>query len=188
MSDDEFDKEAEREKLREKYETEQSDRETTERMSQLLPQGATMTDQHCDDCGDPIFRYEGQSFCPTCRAEEGETGAIDRDTEPADSDRTETADTANQDRSQFDATEADRLSTEDDVDSEPGLAPEGPRTDSGAPTPQRLTGDADDPSAALADAVTHLARDAATTDDPRRARDLLAAAREAAEALAALQR
>ncbi len=64
MSD--FDKEAEREKLREKYEEEEAKREATEQMSELLLKGATMTNAHCSDCGDPIFRYDGQEFCPTC--------------------------------------------------------------------------------------------------------------------------
>lgn len=64
MSD--FDKEAERERLREKYEQEQQDRQATERMSELLLKGATMTNAHCSDCGDPVFRYEGQEFCATC--------------------------------------------------------------------------------------------------------------------------
>lgn len=63
---DEFDKEAEREKLRERFEREEEDRQATEHMSQLLLQGATMTNHHCDDCGDPIFRHDGQEFCPTC--------------------------------------------------------------------------------------------------------------------------
>ena len=65
MSD--FDKEAEREKLREKYGDAQSDREATEQMSDLLLKGATMTNAHCNNCGDPIFRYDGQEFCPTCQ-------------------------------------------------------------------------------------------------------------------------
>ncbi|MFC6725176.1 Sjogren's syndrome/scleroderma autoantigen 1 family protein, partial [Halobium palmae] len=65
MSD--FDKEAEREKLREKYERDQEKRESTQRMSELLLKGATMTNRHCDACGDPIFRYQGQAFCPTCQ-------------------------------------------------------------------------------------------------------------------------
>lgn len=65
MSD--FDKEAEREKLREKYEQDEERRETTEQMSELLLKGATMTNAHCSDCGDPIFRYDGQEFCPTCQ-------------------------------------------------------------------------------------------------------------------------
>lgn len=64
MSD--FDKEAEREKLREKYEQDQQKREATEKMSELLLQGATMTNAHCSECGDPVFRYDGQEFCATC--------------------------------------------------------------------------------------------------------------------------
>jgi len=63
MSD--FDKEAEREKLREKYGDEEEKRETTEQMSELLLKGATMTNAHCTDWGDPSFRCAGQAFCPT---------------------------------------------------------------------------------------------------------------------------
>jgi len=74
MSED-FDKEAERERLREKYDSKSGDREVTERMSQLLLQGATMTNKHCDTCGSPIFRYQGQEFCPTCQAEAQEAAA-----------------------------------------------------------------------------------------------------------------
>lgn len=85
MSD--FDKEAERRKLREKYERDKKKRKATQRMSELLLQGATMTNQHCDSCGDPIFRYEGQEFCPTCQSAsaeaEAETGA-EGDADPDD--------------------------------------------------------------------------------------------------------
>jgi hypothetical protein len=66
QDDSSFDEEAERERLREKYEREQEKREVTERMSELLLQGATMTNAHCSDCGDPVFRYDGQEFCATC--------------------------------------------------------------------------------------------------------------------------
>jgi len=76
--DDDFDKEAEREKLREKYERDQKRREATQQMSELLLKGATMTDHHCDDCGSPIFRYDGEEFCPTCagtrETSEGDAG------------------------------------------------------------------------------------------------------------------
>lgn len=65
MSD--FDKEAEREKLRRQFEAEKREREATERMSDLLLQGATMTNRHCERCHSPVFRYEGQAFCPTCQ-------------------------------------------------------------------------------------------------------------------------
>jgi len=69
-----FDKEAERERLREKYEQDQEKRAATQRMSELLLKGATMTNSHCDSCGDPIFRYDGQEFCPTCQAAGSEAG------------------------------------------------------------------------------------------------------------------
>lgn len=65
----EFDKEAEREKLRKQYEKDKEKREKSERMSELLLQGATMTDTHCSECGDPIFSHQGQKFCPTCQRE-----------------------------------------------------------------------------------------------------------------------
>jgi len=35
-------------------------------MSELLLQGATMTNAHCSDCSNPIFRYDGQEFCANC--------------------------------------------------------------------------------------------------------------------------
>ena len=65
MSD--FDADAERERLREKYEAEEEDRKRTQQMSELLLKGATMTNAHCGECGSPIFRYEGQEFCPSCQ-------------------------------------------------------------------------------------------------------------------------
>jgi len=64
MSD--FDKEAEREKLREKYEQDKEERKATQRMSDLLLKGATMTNAHCGTCGDPLFQHEGTTFCPSC--------------------------------------------------------------------------------------------------------------------------
>jgi len=67
MSDD-FDREAERRKLEEKF-GEEEDREQTERLSELLLKGATMTDIHCPECGDPVFRHEGRQFCPSCQRE-----------------------------------------------------------------------------------------------------------------------
>ncbi|SEL02237.1 Sjogren's syndrome/scleroderma autoantigen 1 family protein [Haloferax larsenii] len=74
MSD--FDKEAERQRLREKYEQDEAKRRSTQRMSELLLKGATMTNKHCDQCGDPIFRYDGEEFCPTCQAG-GQSAAAD---------------------------------------------------------------------------------------------------------------
>ena len=75
MSDD-FDREAEREKLREKYERDRAKREASERMSELLLQGATMTNRHCPECHSPVFSYEGTEFCPTCQREVTEEGEL----------------------------------------------------------------------------------------------------------------
>ena len=113
MSD--FDKEAEREKLREKYEQDQQEREATERMSDLLLKGATMTNAHCGTCGDPVFRYEGQEFCPTCQevlreTEEAGTAAENGETpdRPAEAtDDTETAATETQSEPESATTEVE---------------------------------------------------------------------------------
>lgn len=205
MGDDEFDREAEREKLREKYEEDRADRAATERMSELLLQGATMTDRHCETCGDPIFQHDGQAFCPTCQAEvDGQAAESEPDTSATSGDGGDpgTADADASDgvagvepESDATSTAAGGRSTDPDATPPPSgggtrasdpEAGTNPGTAGSRPDPQRLARDADDPRTALADAVTTLARDAATTDDPRRARDMLAAAREAAEALAAL--
>ncbi|MFD1598432.1 Sjogren's syndrome/scleroderma autoantigen 1 family protein [Halobellus rarus] len=73
MSD--FDEEAERQRLREKYEKDEERRKETQQMSELLLKGATMTNRHCDECGSPIFRYQGQAFCPSCQRVTGGEGA-----------------------------------------------------------------------------------------------------------------
>jgi uncharacterized Zn finger protein (UPF0148 family) len=72
MSD--FDREAEREKLREKFERDKEKRQASERMSELLLQGATMTNRHCKECHSPVFRYDGDEFCPTCQQVVDENG------------------------------------------------------------------------------------------------------------------
>jgi uncharacterized Zn finger protein (UPF0148 family) len=72
MSED-FDKEAEREKLRQQLERDEEQRESTRQMSELLLQGATMTNAHCDTCGSPLFRQNGQTFCATCQSQDGQT-------------------------------------------------------------------------------------------------------------------
>lgn len=80
----EFDKEAEREKLREKFEQDSEKRKHTQQMSELLLKGATMTNRHCGQCGDPIFSQNGEQFCPTCGANVGGEEASDQ---PADAER-----------------------------------------------------------------------------------------------------
>lgn len=82
MSD--FDKEAERQRLREKYEKDAERREETQRMSELLLQGATMTNKHCNQCGTPIFRYQGTEFCPNCQNKQANAAAETVDAAAAD--------------------------------------------------------------------------------------------------------
>jgi len=249
MSD--FDKEAERERLREKYEADKQKREASERMSDLLLKGATMTNAHCNDCGDPIFRYDGDEFCPTCQrvvtndeavedAAAGE-GQVDEPVEtPAEggdagsagaegeTDRPQTAENGDTPehievkqpdgpavRTGADESSADGPTTEEaNADADPGAgrsgasqrqptpqqpatqqpnrSPEQPTQTPSAPTStdSAVAADAgDDFGGARASLVRTLrkhAERAENADDPRRARDHLAAAREAAEALGAL--
>jgi uncharacterized Zn finger protein (UPF0148 family) len=119
MSD--FDKEAERQKLREKYDHDREKRKETERMSQLLLQGATMTNRHCGTCGDPLFRYEGNEFCATCEGNAEETATGEGAT--ADADTGEPTAAAATDGAADSA-------TPDDVDGDAA----------GHPSPTRLTG------------------------------------------------
>jgi uncharacterized Zn finger protein (UPF0148 family) len=94
MSD--FDEEAERERLREKYEQDREKREATEQMSELLLQGATMTNAHCSECGDPVFRYEGQEFCATCERAIDRNGSGDTGDEQGESDQQEASEDTDQ--------------------------------------------------------------------------------------------
>jgi len=210
MSD--FDREAERERLREKYERDQEKRASTQRMSELLLQGATMTDSHCDACGDPVFRYEGEEFCATCKAE-GE--AADRD-DAQGAEEGETAQARGQ--PQQDRTEADRATAEQTQPtagertgdalangaetpaaargggSEPSAPGRSADTPEQSAAPRREPAPADAPAdlsearASLVRTATRFARRAEAADHPSEAADSLAAAREAAEALAALDR
>jgi uncharacterized Zn finger protein (UPF0148 family) len=259
MSD--FDEEAERERLREKYERDQQRREATEQMSELLLQGATMTNAHCSECNDPIFRYDGQEFCPTCEkpvdrgtngtgdsGEDATQGADEREdheeiqvTSPDDSARVAfgsdageqsqpatTNDSRRRDRppesepqdsstgrpgdgtepsrqTQRQAgTEREQMSADptrqtddrsprggDDAQthSVPGVDPE-PRDGSQTGHPDRSESHDGHVMAArdsLERTLASFARKAEATDDPQRAREYLAAAREAAETMAALR-
>jgi uncharacterized Zn finger protein (UPF0148 family) len=214
MSD--FDKEAEREKLREKYERDKEKRQSTQRMSELLLKGATMTNRHCDQCGDPIFRYEGEEFCPTCQDAQvvgGEGAAADADgaetasaeTDPAGEEPAGGEPTADAGDIEVGTPEAagpnvdPMAGNEGQQATEPagaGGAPEQRAPTAEAPAqvgsaaatgpPTGGDGDLGAARASLSRTVTKYAQAAENTDDPRRARELLAAAREAAEALAAL--
>ncbi|ELZ46414.1 hypothetical protein C463_04359 [Halorubrum californiense DSM 19288] len=244
MSDG-FDKEAEREKLREKFAEDEKKREHTQQMSELLLKGATMTNRHCEECGDPIFRYDGREFCPTCGTEVG--GAAEAGDAPAEADgapaaagetpgevdkapavETEAAagatgtnaegvDAAAENgavgdnavgSSADDAGAVDARASEATGSQSPPStaapsrgsaspqesAPRGSeprRSEPQQSLPSRSADDAEGVGAARASltrTLTRFARAAEETDDPRRARDHLEAAREAAEALAALNR
>ncbi len=196
---DDFDKEAEREKLREKYGDDEEDREATQRMSELLLQGATMTNKHCDTCGDPIFRQNGTEFCPTCNAaENGSTGTTPEADERAPGEPGQDAGTEPREHPPNQATEASpRQGSDPTARPEPSGArsadtrPEGEATSDRATTSQtgdqRAEADLGAGREALVRALNRHATAGANADDPRRARDHLAAAREAAEALAALR-
>mgnify|MGYP000518799458 CR=1 FL=1 len=225
----EFDKEAEREKLREKYGEDDADREATQRMSQLLLQGATMTNRHCDRCGDPIFRQNDQEFCPTCNAEaqaadadaqaaDAENQGADADTNAAENRPTETqsatADAQSADADARSAAAQRAPAGRQPTDAQSGRAaapgrpefeaPRTPPTEDAAPAADSnaasrsggssdlqssaSAGDLADADAALVTTLNRFASAAAQTDDPRRAKEHLEAAREAAEALDALRR
>lgn len=196
MSD--FDKEAERERLREQYEREQQRREATEHMSDLLLKGATMTDAHCEECGDPIFRYDGQEFCPTCQ--QTVQSEADQSTEDSAA-ASQTAETRVSDTAEPAAPEQSEAS-QSTLDSQQGGATSG-RSRGGsaqeratsAPSPNRGAqppatdspgGDLAEAHESLVAALVTFSQQARSIDDPRLATDALEAAREAAEALAAL--
>lgn len=242
MSD--FDKEAERERLREQYERDKQEREAAEQMSELLLQGATMTNAHCSECGDPIFRYDNQEFCPTCerpvsRSDDGRaTTGDETDTTSATDETIEVTTPSDDARVAFGGvdgsdspTAADQTGTgastdaRADAETNGSPAPDDNRdpgpdrghdqsqprdqnrrqetTDASAATRSRpqssasataSTATAPDTATAtataresLTEALVRFSEQAAATDDPRRAQDALAAAREAAEALAALR-
>ncbi|ELY90630.1 hypothetical protein C483_11236 [Natrialba hulunbeirensis JCM 10989] len=109
MSD--FDKEAEREKLREKYERDKEERQATQRMSDLLLKGATMTNSHCGTCGDPLFQENGTTFCPSCH---GNPDAVQGTELEADAAEADAADDAATDESAPEAGTGTGTGTETD--------------------------------------------------------------------------
>ena len=221
MSD--FDKEAEREKLRKKYADDEDKRANTKRMSELLLKGATMTNQHCDACGDPLFRHNGQTFCPTCQADSQQAAAQSDGTQqpttgqPGDADQPQPASAESTPEQPANNTPQPNQSTPTQpatngqptqADNQPTNTSQSPATQSSQPTstqssqstpqPSQSTPQPSSPATAgdngLADArqslaatVTRFSQRAAETDDPRRAKELLSAAREAAETLRALE-
>ncbi len=199
MSD--FDEEAERERLRKKYEQDKQKREATEKMSELLLQGATMTSAHCSECGDPVFRYDGQEFCATCErtierngaGEDGETqdgGAIEV-TSPEDGARvsfggeTDEADTDDE-HTVEEETQNERSTRQRDVEgTNQHRSQESNRRAESSRGVESDVGVARD---SLVRTLIRFSERAEETEDPRRAREYLAAAREAAETLATLRK
>ncbi len=217
MSD--FDREAEREKLREKYERDKKKREASERMSELLLQGATMTNHHCPECHSPVFRYEGKQFCPTCEKEiredgesEAEVGDEAAETDAAEAGNESVAAGAEPATEGNDATAPDQGTSPDTADNErasataDALAPAEDRRPARVDPPARSEGRTEredrreaeyqpepggefrDAEASLKREIGSLTRKAEETRDVGRKRDLLAAAREAAETLQAIRR
>jgi len=227
-SDDGFDEEAVREELREKYEDEREDREATARMSELLLQGATMTNDHCDRCGSPMFRQDGQMFCPNCQhaAQQAKADQATQGQSQGQAQGQEQAQGQGQVQGQGQQAASGRRADPGDARARPPTGqdedhrpqgepargdgrqrqPDGERTDdqpnadaasrvSARDDPSRRdlpehapTADATGPAGdALESTIAALARRAASADDPRTAREYLEAAREAAEALAALR-
>lgn len=212
MSD--FDREAERERLREKYDRDREKRQTTQRMSELLLQGATMTNKHCESCGNPLFRHDETEFCPTCQSESGDTEAeSERATaaEGADAEATADAEAMADAARNVDTDPTTNAARNDDGPSTANATPSRnttpstpakgrtahadgtaatPPADADASPQSRGDGTTAAPLAdardSLVEALSAHARAGTATDDPRRARDHLAAAREAAEALGAL--
>jgi uncharacterized Zn finger protein (UPF0148 family) len=211
MSED-FDKEAEREKLREKYEHDKEKREATEQMSELLLQGATMTNAHCSECGDPIFRYEGQEFCPTCEkpVDRGESAESEDGGESDDDDSIQVTTPSNDARVSFgqgtdEETVENGAATPKQSEEQQAQQPTAqqrqpqqqpqpdpqPQPSQPAPSANVQTGGEAGTAAAreaLVQTLTRFSQQAAATEDPARAQEHLAAAREAAEALSALRR
>lgn len=201
MSDTEdegtFDKEAEKEKLREQLRREEENRQTTQHMSELLLKGATMTNTHCDTCGDPIFRYDGQEFCPTCTREgrDGDASVPEAD-EGEDASGTPSAEAGN-DAAAEGESGIDRVPTEQVSEPIGGRQASDVRqassrsdstTRSGSPgSSEDVAGDVRAARRALVQKLVALANQAEATEDVGRSRELLAAAREAAEALAAVE-
>lgn len=219
----EFDKEAEREKLREKFAKDDEKRQSTKRMSELLLKGATMTNSHCNNCGDPVFRFDGQEFCPSCQGAEvsggqirlrnpsgqqaAQTQADSSEREATAASETQQAQQTQQSQQAQQAQESPQARDGETADTaveatqppvptseaagESKTAATSPETRAVAGANTSTTGDdvnLDTARAALRRTVTRYAEEAEQTDDPRRARELLAAAHEAAETLAALRR
>ncbi|MXV61544.1 hypothetical protein GS429_05590 [Natronorubrum sp. JWXQ-INN-674] len=172
MSD--FDKEAEREKLREKYERDKEERQATQRMSDLLLKGATMTNSHCGTCGDPLFQQDGTTFCPSCHgnpdavqgtnleAQPAEESAGQADTDPASE---PVPSRASSSTTTDDARAADVRGADAGPNADPVSEPE-PESESKS-KPERQQRQPSDPSGANGSQAQSSSRDPSTPDASR---------------------
>jgi len=206
-----IDKEALREELREKYERDEREREATQRMSDLLLKGATMTNAHCGTCGDPLFQQQGTTFCPSCHGRpeavdgtglETETDQPDATTGSTPSDNVPATDPKNR-APETTATEPEDRTTDTSPDptspanvpsksdrepptppSPAGRTPSTPDSASSSDrTPRSVDGDLETARDSLRRALEKFAAGAAETDDPRYATECLEAAHEASKVL-----
>ncbi|WP_248908599.1 Sjogren's syndrome/scleroderma autoantigen 1 family protein [Halocatena marina] len=202
MSD--FDKEAEREKLRKQFEEDEKKRKSTERMSELLLQGATMTNKHCDVCGNPLFRQQGQEFCPTCQTQ----GTDVREQPPAEQqqpDETTQAESTTSIEIEEQTANTSETTPAEPIDenniSDPSSQSRTPQTPSPSPSPEShrtaspsesasstRTTDLTEARRSLVRTVTNFAKQAEAADELSRAQMLLTATKDAAEALEAVNR
>ena len=167
-----FDKEQEREKLREQLERDQERRRTTEQMSELLLKGATMLNAHCGECKTPIFRHEGEEFCPTCERTVDQIQTA----EPADS----THDGADTEEVPATSPTPD-VPDEDTQDVEPPEEPDAVDAADAEPEAVDEQPPASGPVGQLEATIERLAARASTAEDPRQAGEFLDAAYRAAE-------
>jgi uncharacterized Zn finger protein (UPF0148 family) len=173
-----------------------------------------MTNAHCQDCGDPIFRYDGQEFCPTCQkavqqeagqggesdSEAGDEAAADGERPASNGDREKIHVAAPDDtRVQFGGEEgqeadapADSTAPQQAPSGQPQQAPSGqgqpgqPAQAPQQPAPGQY-GDLCAAHASLSRTVQRLASQAEASEELDQKRALLAATREAAEALSAVR-
>ncbi|WP_407355401.1 Sjogren's syndrome/scleroderma autoantigen 1 family protein [Methanolobus sp. WCC5] len=57
------------------------DDDNIQKISRMLEIGGTMLAQHCDNCGAPLFRYQGRIMCPVCDSVRDPRGSVQQATE-----------------------------------------------------------------------------------------------------------
>ncbi|WP_332897498.1 Sjogren's syndrome/scleroderma autoantigen 1 family protein [Haladaptatus sp. CMSO5] len=200
-----FDKEAERQRLREQFKKDEANRKETERMSELLLKGATMTNKHCDTCGDPIFRYQGQEFCATCegnrqeasdaQAQQAQQAQQTQQSQPQPAPQEaengehpveQAAAEAKADELEAATQAAD--SAMDDLDEQATEIARVPTQPAQRKSPSTQAADLSQAQQSLVRTLTKLTTAAEQEDDVGRTKEYLEAAHEAADALAAVKK